>query len=84
MLNEFTNEDSRYDDFTVGFGIVWESYGENNALTLGRSNTPDVMNNAQITGIPGQSFQTVLINLQPKFISFIVFYANNNRTVLVR
>ena len=60
MFNIFENWGSKYNDFSEGFGTVWEGYGDNNALTLAGAANADVAKDAQIRGIPGQSFQTVL------------------------
>ena len=60
MFNNFINEGSRYNDFAEGFGAVWEGFADNNALTLAGATKANVVYDAQIKGIPGLSYQTVM------------------------
>ena len=43
MLDNFTSDGSRYNDFAEGFGTVWDGYGDNNAHTLAGANDANVM-----------------------------------------
>ena len=59
MFNNFTSEGSRYNDYSEGFGNVWEGVQDPNALN-GVANNANAVSTATLPGIPGASYQTVL------------------------
>ena len=59
MFNNFITEGSRRNDFTEGFGTVWEGYADNHAQNLAGANNSNVVTDVMVRGIPGGSFQTV-------------------------
>ena len=59
MFNNFTAEGSRYNDYSEGFGNVWEGTVDPNALS-GAANNAAAVSAVSLVGIPGASYQTVL------------------------
>ena len=63
MFNSFTSEGSRYNVYAEGFGNLWASRdtldtrAQNTAAT---GNNPNAFNIEHITGIFGNSYQTVI------------------------
>ena len=54
-----TAEGSRYNDYSEGFGNVWEGFQDPNALN-GAVNNGSAVSIIYLPGIPGASYQTVL------------------------
>ena len=75
MFNNLINEGSRYNDFAEGFGAVREGFADTKALVLAGAASANVVTDAQIKGIPGLSYQTVMFKLlsgifnQTKYLS---------------
>ena len=59
MFNNFTAEGSRYNNYSDGFGHVWEGVQYPNALN-GIVNNGSAVSTAYLPGIPSASYQTVL------------------------
>ena len=59
MFNNFTAEGSRYNNYSDGFGHVWEGVQYPNALNSIAKNGSAV-STAYLPGIPSASFQPVL------------------------
>ena len=59
MFNTFSAEGSRYNDYSEGFGHVWEGTVDANALS-GVANNAAAVSAVSLVGISGASYQTVL------------------------
>ena len=59
MFNNFSAEGSRYNDYSEGFGNVWESFQDPNVLN-GAVNNGSALSIIYLPGSPGASYQTVL------------------------
>ena len=63
MFNIFTSEGSRYNDYAEGFGNLWESRDTLDSRaqnTAANGNNPNAVYIERITGIFGNSYQTVI------------------------
>ena len=61
MFYNFTAEGSRYNDYSEGFGNVWEGFQDPNVLN-GAVNNGSAWSIKYMPGIPGASYQTFLFN----------------------
>ena len=52
MFNNLTSEGSRYNDYSEGFGNVWEGVQDPNALN-GANNNANAVSITTLQGIPG-------------------------------
>ena len=63
MINNFTSEGSRYNDYAESFGDLWESRDTLDSRphnTAANGNSPNAVNIVHITKIFGNSYQTVI------------------------
>ena len=82
MINNFTSEGSRYNDYAESFGDLWESRDtlDSRAQNIAANgNNPNAVNIEHITRIFGNSYQTVIfkplpgIFFQKKYFAIAVY-----------